>query len=269
MKQEPILRAMALSSACLLAFTVAAALFHYLGATLALPLVDPYLARAEAALGFSWTGYVAGLAERPTLERALALVYHSGAAQLPLVVILLSATRRFERLAAFVHLFAASLAVVVVSSMLLPAVGPYAYYGVEGTVTADLRTVGGTWHLQPLSALRDGSIRSIALADIRGLASFPSFHVCLAIITAWALAPVRVLGPIAIAANAAVIVGTVSAGGHYLPDVIGGALLTTGLLACRRRFGHTGSDRVHAEAGGAAAELRSRATKSAVMRAPS
>src|SRR5215208_4118076 len=47
-KSEPTLRAMALSTACLIACTVSIALFHYLAATLARPFIDEPLARAEA-----------------------------------------------------------------------------------------------------------------------------------------------------------------------------------------------------------------------------
>jgi membrane-associated phospholipid phosphatase len=91
--------------------------------------------------------------------------------------------------------------------------------------TSRLETIGATWHLEPLSSLRSGQIDSLALMDLRGLATFPSFHVCLALITAWALAPVPILGPLAVLLNAAVIVATIGAGGHYLPDVLAGGLL--------------------------------------------
>jgi len=59
----------------------------------------------------------------------------------------------------------------------------------------------------------------VSIGDLRGLATFPSFHVCLAILTAWALAPVPVLGPLAILLNAAVIVATI---GWEVLQVIGG-----------------------------------------------
>jgi membrane-associated phospholipid phosphatase len=86
-----------------------------------------------------------------------------------------------------------------------------------------------------VARLRAGTLDTLALGDLRGLATFPSFHVCLAILTAWALAPVPVVGPVALLLNAAVIVATIGAGGHYLPDVLAGGLLAGAALACRVR----------------------------------
>jgi hypothetical protein len=235
---EPTLRAMALSTACLLGFTVPIAVLHYLGATLERPLVDGELAAVEAALGFDWRAHVAFLDGHSMLARGLALAYHSSGAQVALVVIILSALRRFGRLWRFVRLFAVTLLVVIVTPSLFPAEGPYAFYMGLRSATSGLETVGATWHLEPLSGLRSGETGRLALAEMRGLATFPSFHVCLALITAWALAPIRIIGPLAMLLNGAVMVATIGAGGHYLPDALaGGALGALALaypkLACR------------------------------------
>ena len=61
----------------------------------------------------------------------------------------------------------------------------------------------------------------------------PSFHVCLAALTAWALAPVRVLGPVAVALNAIIMVATLGAGGHYLPDLLAGLALSALVIGGR------------------------------------
>ena len=188
-RPEPTLRGMALASACLIAVTVPAAILHYLAATLAFPLADASLARAEAALGFDWPAYLGALAEHPVLARGLALAYHSSGPQVALVVIALSATRRLGRLWRFVRLFAGTLLVVIAVSAALPAQGPYAFYAPERVPAGHIETVGALWHLEPLERLRSGQLRSLALGDIRALVTFPSFHVCLAILTAWALAP--------------------------------------------------------------------------------
>jgi membrane-associated phospholipid phosphatase len=72
------------------------------------------------------------------------------------------------------------------------------------------------------------------LSDIRGLATFPSFHIVLAILTAWALYPVRVVGAFALALNGIVVVATLGSGGHYLVDVLGGGAIAIVLLAGAR-----------------------------------
>ncbi|MDR7038738.1 hypothetical protein J2X36_003509 [Methylobacterium sp. BE186] len=234
-RSEPSLRGMALASACLIAVTVPAALLHYLAASLALPLRDAELAGIEAALGFDWPAYIGFLADHPTLSWWLALAYHSSGPQVALVVIALSAARRLGRLWRFVRLFSATLLVVIAVSAVLPAAGPYAHYAPPAVPASHLETVGALWHLEPLARLRAGTLGSLALGDIRALVTFPSFHVCLAILTAWALAPLPLIGPAGLVLNAAVIVGTVGAGGHYLPDTLAGGLLALLALAASRR----------------------------------
>lgn len=231
---DPPLRGMALASAFLIAFTIPVAVLHFLAAGLGLPFVDDALAHIEAGLGFDWTGHVAFLARHPTLTWYLALAYHSSGPQVGLVVIGLSATRRLGRLWTYCRLFACTLLSVVVVAALLPALGPYAHYAPRIVPAEPLETVGALWHLEPVARLRAGTLDVLAIGDLRGLATFPSFHVCLAILTAWALAPIPVLGPVALVLNGAVIIATIGSGGHYLPDVLAGAGLALAALARRR-----------------------------------
>ncbi len=222
-KSEPSLRAMALASASLIAFTVPVAILHYCAATLGLPLVDGALARAERALGFDWPAYLALLEAHPDLNWWLSLAYHTSGPQIAVVVIVLAATRRLGRLWAFVRLFCATLLCVIAVSAVLPAAGAYAHYAPATLPGAGIETVGALWHLDALERLRNGTFDTLVLGEVRGLVTFPSFHVCLAILTAWALAPVRVVGPLALLLNAGVIVATLGSGGHYLPDLMAGA----------------------------------------------
>ncbi|WP_243214818.1 MULTISPECIES: phosphatase PAP2 family protein [Methylobacterium] len=230
---EPKLRAMALASACLIAVTVPIAVLHYLTATWALPLADARLARAEAALGFDWPAYLAALQAQPRLAWWLALAYHTSGPQVGLTVIVLGATLRVGRLWAYVRLFAVLLLAVVLAAALVPAAGPFVHYGLGTVPDGSIETLGALWHLDALEHLRAGTLRTLALEDIRGLVTFPSFHVCLAVLTAWALAPVRVLGPLVIALNAVIVVATLGAGGHYLPDLLAGFALSVTVIGGR------------------------------------
>jgi hypothetical protein len=234
LKSEPSLRAMALASASLIAFTVPVAILHYCAATLGLPLVDGALAGAERALGFDWPGYVARLAAHPELNWWLSLAYHTSGPQIALVVIVLAGTRRLGRLWAFVRLFCATLLAVIAVSALLPAAGAYAHYAPATVPATAIETVGALWHLDALEHLRAGTFDALVLGDVRGLVTFPSFHVCLAILTGWALAPVRIVGPLAVLLNGAVVVATLGSGGHYLPDLAAGAAVALAALCLHR-----------------------------------
>lgn len=225
-KSEPPLRAMALASAALIAITLPVAVLHYLSATWALPLADARLASVEAVLGFDWPAYIGFLEAHPALAWWLAFAYHTSGPQVGVTVIVLAAARRLGRLWAYVRMFAILLLAVVAVAALVPAAGPYAYYRVEAFPEGSIETVGALWHLDALKELRAGTLRILALGEIRGLVTFPSFHVCLAALTAWALAPIPVLGPVAIGLNAVIMIATLGAGGHYLPDVLGGGILS-------------------------------------------
>lgn len=233
--REPKLRAMALASAYLITATTALAVLHVLAAMPALPLADEALARIEVVLGFDGPAYLAFLARHPDLAHALALAYHSSGPQIGLVVVVLSALGRTGRLWAFARLFTLALLACILVSALVPAAGTYAAAAVQGRPTGELETVGALWHLDALRALRDGSFHTLALSEIRGLVTFPSFHASLAVLTAWALWPVPVIGPLALVLNAVIVVAAVGAGGHYLPDVMAGAGLALALVAARRR----------------------------------
>ncbi|GJD81783.1 phosphatase PAP2 family protein [Methylobacterium gregans] len=243
LKSEPSLRAMALASASLIAFTVPVAILHYCAATLGLPLIDDALARAERALGFDWPAYRALLEAHPDLNWWLSLAYHTSGPQIAAVVIVLAATRRLGRLWAFVRLFCATLLCVVAVSAVLPAVGAYAHYAPAAIPSSAIETVGAVWHLDALERLRAGTFDTLVLGEVRGLVTFPSFHVCLAILTAWALAPVRFVGTLALVLNAAVVVATLGSGGHYLPDLMAGAAVAFASL-CLHRGLHRGHRRM-------------------------
>jgi hypothetical protein len=256
-RPEPVLAGMALSTAALGAFTIAIAVLHYLAATLDRPLIDEHLAGWESRLGFDWAAYIAWLGEHPTLTHLLAQAYHTSGPQVGVVVVALSAARQFDRLWAFARMFCITLAAAIGFSALFPAEGPYAFYGVAADPDR-LETIGAIWHLQPLDALRNGTLDTLALTDIRGLVTFPSFHVCLALLTTWALWRIPVMNLIAAALNAAIIVATLSAGGHYLPDLVAGGVVAVLAIAGLRSHAVSLDSRP-----------RSRRIRSDVIRAPS
>ncbi|MBV8650569.1 MAG: phosphatase PAP2 family protein [Alphaproteobacteria bacterium] len=83
-------------------------------------------------------------------------------------------------------------------------------------------------------ALRDGTLREIDLRHLQGLVSFPSFHVILSLLFIYAMRGIRFAVPVGIVVNAPIILGTLSAGGHYLIDLPGGAAVTLVAIAAHR-----------------------------------
>ena len=75
-----------------------------------------------------------------------------------------------------------------------------------------------------MEALRAGTMRSVALNQLEGLISFPSFHTAAALIFIWTLHTVRYVSWAGIPLNLALIVATPTVGAHYFIDVVGGVV---------------------------------------------
>ncbi len=210
----------------LVLLTMLLAVSSYIGIALAFPLWDARFAALDGWLGFDWTAHLAYVVERPLLARVLALAYHSSLIQPSLVVVALSASGRDHRLQQFLLLFASTATIVIVVSTLMPAAGAYAWHQPPEALLAALRDPeAGRWHLADFRGLRDGTLLTIPVPHVQGLISFPSFHTALALVTVWALRPVRWVAAPALVVNSALIVATLTIGGHYLVDVLGGALV--------------------------------------------
>jgi membrane-associated phospholipid phosphatase len=82
--------------------------------------------------------------------------------------------------------------------------------------------------------LRSGPAAVLDFRKMEGLVTFPSFHTVLAIITAYAFRGFRLLALPALVLNGAVIVSTLPEGGHYLVDVLAGALIAAAGIALVR-----------------------------------
>lgn len=236
-RREEGIAALFHAAALLIVATMALGIASYLSIGLNLPLRDALFASLDKAMGFDWQAHLRYVSERPWLAGALNLAYASALPQVVVVILALAFSRQTERLATFTLLFVVTGAIVIAISSLVPAVGAYAYHRpAEDMLRALPDAAAGRWHLTHFTALRNGSLGIIPLDQIEGLVSFPSFHTVLAILTMWALATTRWLAGPAIVLNCAVILSTLAIGGHYLVDVIGGAIIAVSavVLACRR-----------------------------------
>lgn len=214
------------TAAFLVVFTMLLAISSYVGIALALPLWDGRFASLDGALGFDWTAHLRFVVDHPALETALEVAYHSSLVQVALVVVLLVASGRLHRLGQFTLLFAATATSVIAISTLMPALGAYAWHEPPSALLAALSDGdAGRWHLAHFRGLRDGTLRTVPLADVQGLISFPSFHTALALVCVWAVAPIRWTVAPMLLLNALLVAATLSIGGHYLVDVVGGALV--------------------------------------------
>jgi membrane-associated phospholipid phosphatase len=146
----------------------------------------------------------------------------------------LVATSNETRVTEFLWLFSITLFVIIVIAAAVPAVGAYFFYHPPRALFSNFSQEAGMWHYKVLTHLRTEAAPVFSFADARGLVTFPSFHTALAIITAYAVRTVRYVAVPGAIFNAIVVISTIPEGGHYLIDVVAGALIAVAAIAILR-----------------------------------
>jgi hypothetical protein len=175
-------------------------------------LADARLMAIDRTLGFDWLAGYRFVHDRPLLTRLLGLAYASLMLQGLYFCLLHGLMRDKQRLREMFWLFLACGALACLGAALAPALGPSRLYDIQthdGFMPEMLRLLVGEKHF--------------ALATMKGVVSFPSFHTSMALTYVWAF---RKCGPIAWgigALNAVMLCSVPFFGGHYLVDMIAGA----------------------------------------------
>jgi membrane-associated phospholipid phosphatase len=245
-RPDPGISALAESATFLLVIMPLLAIINYATTTAARPLLDENFARMDALMGFDWMAHLAWVKAWPGLGTILNLAYDSSILQLFTAIIILAYCRRMKDLREFILLFVLTLTVTLLLSAIFPASGPYAYFAPPPDMAVGFDPRNGIRHLAQFTGLRDGTMTTLDLSHTEGLVTFPSFHTIMAILTTWAVREVRYLAlPVALL-NVLVVLSTFTMGGHYLVDLVGGALIAVaGIVAFRYRIlsRHAGAQR--------------------------
>lgn len=208
----------------MLAVASGGAALSYLSARFDNPLADQRLASWDAALGFNWLGWYRAVLARPLLLDILQFAYSSMATQISGCLLLLPLSGRIARNREFIAATALALLLTIGLFALFPAASAWVHYGV--------RPAGDLGFLQQLQAMRSGHLTALALDQLDGIITFPSFHVATAVLVIYAARGTPLL-PLAVLLNTAMILSTPAIGGHYGVDVLGGAavaLLAIGVV---------------------------------------
>jgi hypothetical protein len=204
----------ALSAAAVMALCV----LTYLCLAASGPLVDARLLAFDRMLGFDWRAGFRLFEAHPQVAAALRLAYRSPALQDLYFVLLFGLMGDKARLRQLFWLLLSALLVTCAGVWLFPAYGPFKLFGLEahGPFLADMER------------LRGGA-RSFTLAGMTGVICFPSFHTTMAIAYVWAFRGTGPIGRIITGLNLAMLAAIPFVGGHYLADMIAGAVVA---LAC-------------------------------------
>ena len=229
-RPDPKLATCAMGAAWLLTMAASGGTMTYPLAAIGGALWDDRFVAFEQALGLDWQAAARALSAASWLQTLWQVTYESSLFQMAASVLLLSFLDRRERLGAYLKMLLLSLVVTNLLSALMPAIGPLRAYGIGDDIAGSLGDAG-VRHLIDFFALREGRFTVFELYKMEGIITFPSFHCVLAVLTAWALWPVRWLGPIMAVFNALVLVSTIPQGGHYLADILSGSAIGLGALA--------------------------------------
>ena len=215
-------------------------LFATLG--LQFPRIDAGLAAADRALGFDTLGLIAWFAASPVITAWLYWAYsYQGLSAF--VIAALAFIGRTDRLTEQMFIFSAGLVLASLLSIPFPAHGPFAHLAVPSGVSAALPAGSGVYYLPVMEGYRSGALRTIDLSQLMGMIQFPSFHVYMALMMTWSVRGMRwIFWPVALF-NLAAGISALPIGGHYVADMIGGAILFAAMAALARTIrSHTGPD---------------------------
>ena len=213
----------------MIVISVLMAILNYMLMGVSFPLRDDMFASMDRAMGFDWISVLQWVEVRPAFSWVLVKVYSSSLAQMMAVIFIYSALRRPDRVLEFTALYAITGSVVAIVAMLFPSMGAHFYYQPDPELI-DQYTNLGYVHIQTLEQLRAGTFQRLELNNLVGMVSFPSFHTILAIIVTYAFRDNRFLFvPVAVL-NCLVVVSTLTEGGHYLIDIVGGTAIAVAAI---------------------------------------
>lgn len=192
---------------------------------IAASFADPQLAAADRMLGFDWLAFANAVRDHEWVLRVMKAAYFSFAWQAVILLPALFMTGRSRR--AWVVILSANVALLTTLLIYpsMPAVGPFAYYGITPAsypnMSAQVAWVSGP----TIHAIRDHGARIITKELMVAFVSIPSYHAAAAVLFAWAAWPIRWLRWGTIILNVAMTISALIIGGHYLIDLVGGALI--------------------------------------------
>lgn len=185
------------------------------------PYVDEILIRWDGTLGISWEKYFHFVQNNNFISTIMGYSYISLTFFSFLGFFILVIQVDLKRTRFFLETFLFTAVICTAIGMLFPAKAAVAMYYGHATTAANLATLPGVYHIEPLEQLRSGAAFSLDLNNLPGLVTFPSFHTAagiILVISFWRTA----LFPIILAYSAIMIASTPVLGGHYFVDLIGG-----------------------------------------------
>jgi PAP2 superfamily len=215
----------ALSQYVLIVFS--ATVLSYSAATVGRPLIDRELLLADQYIGYDWRAYAEFVANHSLIASAMKFSYTS-IFFVPLIVTAASiATNNVQALEKFILAGLISLSLTVGIFALFPATTAWTHLQLSDAQIA-------AFHHLPLSSqdwigkliqIRQGGAATLRTLNGNGLIAFPSFHCTAALLLVWSTWAIRWFRVPMMICSGALLIATPIFGGHYVSDMIAGAVV--------------------------------------------
>jgi membrane-associated phospholipid phosphatase len=201
---------LALSLVMAMVFTV----FCYLAFASSGAMMDRPLLAIDRAMGFDWLSGFEFVSAHKWLARVLAELYDSLNIQVLYVCVFLGLIAREQALKELFWLLFVSALITNIVAIFVPAYGPFEVFG--------LASHGA--FLPDMIKIKNGHDLTFALGKMTGVICFPSFHTVMALAYAWSVRRTGLVGYALAAINFVMLFSIPYFGGHYLIDMIAGAV---------------------------------------------
>jgi PAP2 superfamily len=193
--------------------------------TIIFPMADDRLMSWDLALGLHWLAYAKYMTSIFVIQKILYAAYmHFTYAGVGLIAVILVCLDKRVRTIELAYLLTSAAVICLVVAVGFPARGTMALLA-DNELLTRLEFGAGTFFIDQLAETRGQGPLFLDPANLQGLASFPSFHTCLAVIImrcSRGIWPTTLLGT---AVGIAILAATPIYGGHYFVDVLGGGIL--------------------------------------------
>lgn len=222
----------------LASFALFASLFvilSYIAASSTRPFFDAELMTIDKSLGFDWLAYIAWVNQNPLANEVLKFAYHSSF-QIPCLFLFAAFAQQSLRLYSIMLCLIFSVVIVIAISAIFPATSAFTYLHLQQDHYPNLYTLPSYAHVTDLYKMRGDGEKIIDLSNIKGIITFPSFHTSLAIILSWGFWAVSWLQVPFLLLNSVMLAAIPVTGGHYLTDMIAGAVIAFSMILLVKRI---------------------------------
>jgi len=182
------------------------------------PLRDDVLNRLDIALGFDWQAYAHWVDSHAQVQKMFFFAYNTISLQIAFPLVVLAFAHRTAELRTYLLAFTIAFVVTILISATMPAGGPIVFIDPKDF---HLLHFSGATPVEQLMRLRQPG--PFVMTDVPGgIATFPSFHSTIAILTPLTLRRFpRILTGLLVL-DALMLGATLTEGAHYLVDLLAG-----------------------------------------------